>query len=134
MNPGWASPATERIQRVFGVPRGVRTPVAAVKGQCPRPLDDGDADFQNSRNYGGARRDRTADLLHAMQALSQLSYSPKGAADFTDEIEDCQGLRHRNCGVACLSVGVLSKSSSRRTFFNQHEAEKKAPTISSRLF
>ena len=32
--------------------------------------------FQNSKNYGGARRDRTADLLHAMQALSQLSYSP----------------------------------------------------------
>ena len=28
---------------------------------------------------GGARRDRTADLLHAMQALSQLSYSPTKA-------------------------------------------------------
>jgi hypothetical protein len=28
------------------------------------------------RGLGGARRDRTADLLHAMQALSQLSYSP----------------------------------------------------------
>jgi hypothetical protein len=27
-------------------------------------------------NAGGARRDRTADLLHAMQALSQLSYGP----------------------------------------------------------
>ena len=26
---------------------------------------------------GGASRDRTDDLLHAMQALSQLSYSPK---------------------------------------------------------
>jgi hypothetical protein len=25
---------------------------------------------------GGAKRDRTADLLHAMQALSQLSYGP----------------------------------------------------------
>jgi hypothetical protein len=25
---------------------------------------------------GGARRNRTADLLHAMQALSQLSYGP----------------------------------------------------------
>ncbi len=25
-----------------GVPKGIRTPVAAVKGQCPRPLDDGD--------------------------------------------------------------------------------------------
>jgi hypothetical protein len=29
-------------------------------------------------NFGGAKRDRTADLLHAMQALSQLSYSPNG--------------------------------------------------------
>ena len=27
-------------------------------------------------DIGGARRDRTADLLHAMQALSQLSYGP----------------------------------------------------------
>ena len=36
------------IKRIFnhnnnyGVPKGIRTPVAAVKGQCPRPLDDGD--------------------------------------------------------------------------------------------
>ncbi len=29
------------------------------------------------RNIGGAKRDRTADLLHAMQALSQLSYGPE---------------------------------------------------------
>ncbi len=28
------------------------------------------------RVFGGASRDRTGDLLHAMQALSQLSYSP----------------------------------------------------------
>ena len=27
-------------------------------------------------NSGGASRGRTGDLLHAMQALSQLSYSP----------------------------------------------------------
>ena len=26
----------------FGVPKGIRTPVTAVKGQCPRPPDDGD--------------------------------------------------------------------------------------------
>ena len=25
----------------IGTPTGIRTPVAAVKGQCPRPLDDG---------------------------------------------------------------------------------------------
>ena len=30
--------------------------------------------------FGGARRDRTADLLHAMQALSQLSYGPANQA------------------------------------------------------
>src|SRR5688572_31478850 len=26
----------------IGVPTGIRTPVATVKGSCPRPLDDGD--------------------------------------------------------------------------------------------
>ena len=25
-----------------GVPNGIRTRVAAVRGRCPRPLDDGD--------------------------------------------------------------------------------------------
>ena len=32
-------------------------------------------DFLEYR-FGGGKRDRTADLLHAMQALSQLSYTP----------------------------------------------------------
>ena len=27
--------------------------------------------------FGGGKRDRTADPLHAMQVLSQLSYTPK---------------------------------------------------------
>ena len=30
---------------------------------------------------GGAERDRTVDLLNAIQALSQLSYSPTASAD-----------------------------------------------------
>ena len=30
-----------------GVPKGSRTPVTAVKGRCPGPLDDGDSDTQN---------------------------------------------------------------------------------------
>ena len=30
----------------------------------------------HSEKSGGAKRDRTADLLRARQALSQLSYSP----------------------------------------------------------
>ncbi len=28
-------------------------------------------------NFGGDKRDRTADLLNAIQALSQLSYTPR---------------------------------------------------------
>src|ERR1019366_9188646 len=32
--------------------------------------------IERNLKTGGARRDRTADLLHAMQALSQLSYGP----------------------------------------------------------
>ncbi|GEM_PF-5254787 len=62
---------------LFGVPNEIRTRVTAVKGRCPRPLDDGDRDFQVAL-LGGGKRDRTADLLHAMQALSQLSYTPRG--------------------------------------------------------
>ena len=34
--------------------------------------------------FGGAERDRTADLLRARQALSQLSYSPLVAKNFAD--------------------------------------------------
>ena len=33
-------------------------------------------------NNGGATRDRTADLLNAIQALSQLSYSPKESTSY----------------------------------------------------
>ena len=33
--------------------------------------------LRDPESVGGGKRDRTADLLHAMQALSQLSYTPK---------------------------------------------------------
>ena len=34
-------------------------------------------------SLGGVKRDRTADLLNAIQALSQLSYNPKRFRNFT---------------------------------------------------
>ena len=83
------------------VPKGIRTPVTAVKGRCPRPLDDGDRNAEKNKpsvltvGGGGARRDRTADLLHAMQALSQLSYGPitSRKCDFKRLADSCQPLR-----------------------------------------
>ena len=36
---------------------------------------------KNEALYGGAKRDRTADLLVANEALSQLSYSPTNGND-----------------------------------------------------
>ena len=89
--------------RTIGVPRGSRTPVAAVKGRCPGPLDDGDEFSYAGRRIlhgpaavcsGGARRDRTADLYNAIVALSQLSYGPK-RREFSDSVA---GLSRRHAG------------------------------------
>ena len=33
----------------YGVPKGIRTPVIAVKGRCPRPLDDGDVEVRKKQ-------------------------------------------------------------------------------------
>ena len=61
----------------------------------------------------GAERDRTADLLNAIQALSQLSYSPKVAymqqldATIADEIKWHLYKRTRVFGTSPLtSVGL----------------------------
>ena len=53
------SPCDERRMgnaRIRGVPRGSRTPVAAVKGRCPGPLDDGDGFFSCIRGGPSALR------------------------------------------------------------------------------
>ena len=78
---------------ISGVPTGIRTPVIAVKGRCPRPLDDGDYGL-----VGGGSRDRTGDLLHAMQALSQLSYTPNRARNYSDFGPETQ----KNCTESAL--------------------------------
>ena len=52
---------------------------------------------------GGDKRDRTADLLNAIQALSQLSYTPTGKVYFIRKRYECQ---ERFC--------ILAKKSARR--------------------
>ena len=39
---------------------------------------------------GGAKRDRTVDLLHAMQALSQLSYNPTSKSESNYSVKNKQ--------------------------------------------
>ena len=55
------------------------------------------------KKIGGGKRDRTADLLHAMQALSQLSYGPllKPRSDGSD----ASGNRNKAQGRARESSG-----------------------------
>ena len=47
-----------------GIPKGIRTPVTAVKGRCPRPLDDRDTELtiiiKVNKNY---LPDRSGDLI-----------------------------------------------------------------------
>ena len=40
--------------------------------------------------FGGAEQDRTVDLLNAIQALSQLSYSPKSDCLYIKTCHECQ--------------------------------------------
>ncbi len=55
--------------------------------------------------FGGATRDRTADLLHAMQALSQLSYNPKllriKVKTFTLNLVELRGIEPRTSCMPC---------------------------------
>ena len=67
--------------------------------------------------FGGARRDRTADLLHAMQALSQLSYSPterETLRSWRSRVKEYRGLCHADYdgSAAGLIARVLQSKSS----------------------
>ena len=52
----------------------------------------------------GGTRGRTADLLHAMQALSQLSYTPRKADDYRVQDRFCKA------GGTALALTTVSKS------------------------
>ncbi len=60
-------------------------------------------------NFGGARRDRTVDLLHAMQALSQLSYGPTRRPRILDQMpQSVNGLHmSRLCLIPALCALAL---------------------------
>ena len=59
--------------------KGGKQEVSVSNPQNKKPCSD-EQDIYNKITqytvYGGDKRDRTADLLNAIQALSQLSYTP----------------------------------------------------------
>ena len=60
---------------------------------------------QRITEFGGARRDRTADLLRAKQALSQLSYGPNACPSFAwlrcvSRLETRLASRKKSCATS----------------------------------
>ena len=66
-----------------------------------------------AEKFGGDKRDRTADLLHAMQALSQLSYTPdKKKANYTEAPgpSQCKAVAMSRASQMNLRIPVVSES------------------------
>ena len=62
----------ERFIQFFSSPKGIRTPVASVKGRCPRPLDDG------AMNVIG----RSFELPHPVKLRVSLTLRQDGLTPF----------------------------------------------------
>jgi hypothetical protein len=102
-------------QRVCaGVPNGIRTRVGAVKGRCPRPLDDGDGMVRRACGLGGTR---THDQRLKRPLLYRLSYEPVTSTNETLEARSKGGGRyHATCGTGetrGLLPLILGRASSR---------------------
>jgi hypothetical protein len=64
----------ERLSRLIsGVPDGIRTRVTAVKGRCPRPLDDGDAALARLNLFYATNRLQLVMCFFSPDANSALS-------------------------------------------------------------
>src|SRR5262245_11335829 len=80
-------------------PKGTRTPVTAVKGRCPRPLDDG-AGGQGVRSQGSGFR--PSGRPRAVTACGIAVWSGKRQVGFADgrgrraEVRDLRGSDFRN--------------------------------------
>jgi hypothetical protein len=75
--------------------------------------DRPDNNAWHSHRYGGARRDRTDDLMLAKHALSQLSYGPFRRHE---RFEPSPGTRLLTCSIDCLlmvGLGGLEPPTSR---------------------
>jgi hypothetical protein len=66
-----------RVRNVHQPPHNAEPPRGrGIEGRIVGSLKKFQKILSEQWSYGGARRSRTADLLNAIQALSQLSYGP----------------------------------------------------------
>ena len=73
--------------------------------------------------YGGGKRDRTADLLHAMQALSQLSYTPAAKDQLLPSLSAVAENRiflAEWTGLEPATPGVTGRYSNRLNYHSAH--------------
>jgi hypothetical protein len=76
---------------------GKRTGKTAVSGHFRETEKRKGSEILRFQNLsGGDKEDRTPDLLNAIQALSQLSYTPENAHYNSKYNRKCQGLFFRN--------------------------------------
>lgn len=63
-----------------GIPNGIRTRAAALKGRCPRPLDDGDLTAEPYRSHGGVPKQAAGRpaLVRTASALGPKRAGPGG--------------------------------------------------------
>ena len=92
------------------------SPKGATPGTTLRPSSSCVAAPRVARRAkrGGARRDRTADLLHAMQALSQLSYGPVARArkirDRVLDVKERDGIQQVVASTPCISAKFRARA------------------------
>src|SRR5690606_6621926 len=81
-------------------PKGIRTPVTAVRGRCPRPLDDGSLD---DAEVGWGGRTRTLNIQIQNLTCYQLHHSPAFATGGS-RAEGIPGVKHEchHCPVCRL--------------------------------
>ena len=58
---------TSLVISFISTPKGIRTPVASVKGRCPRPLDDGGEAVQVERSPLSSTQQNYASALPSVK-------------------------------------------------------------------
>ncbi len=102
------------------VPGGLEPPTLALSTRCSNQLSygtvstrlrDSNTGLTEPKN-GGARRDRTDDLLNANQALFQLSYGPEYSVECESELlkEQRNLFSVTNCNQTPIARGLSTIS------------------------